>query len=99
MRGIATRLRQWFPCRKFVTENVRRYLGLRRRLTIQNPALRHQSDTNPPVLTPGKQSQAELNLPRGPERVHACSDADTIYVVAKGSGSIDLSRSSRQQSI
>jgi hypothetical protein len=43
--------------------------------------------------------QSELDLPGGAERVNACSYPDAVYVVPGGSGSIDLSRGSRQQSI
>jgi hypothetical protein len=43
--------------------------------------------------------QSELDLPGGTERVDACSYPTAVYVVRGGSGPIDLSRSSRQQSI
>src|SRR4029077_11168739 len=43
--------------------------------------------------------QAELNLPWRPERINTRADSDAIYIVARGSGSVDLSRGSRQQSV
>jgi hypothetical protein len=43
--------------------------------------------------------QPELDLAGGAEQVDACSYPNAVYVVPGGSGSIDLSRGSRQQSI
>jgi len=43
--------------------------------------------------------QPELDLPGGTERVNSRSDPNTVHVVPGRSGSIDLSRGSRQQSI
>ena len=46
-----------------------------------------------------REPQPELQLPGGAERVNACSYPNAVYVVTGGSGPIDLSRGSRQQSI
>ena len=43
--------------------------------------------------------QAEFDLTRRAERVNPRSEAYAIYVVSNGSGSVNLPRSSRQQSV
>jgi hypothetical protein len=44
-------------------------------------------------------TQPKLDLPGRAERVDPGSDPDTVYIVAKGSSSIDLSRSSGEQAV
>jgi hypothetical protein len=44
-------------------------------------------------------TQPEFDLSRRTERVDACSYPNAVYVMPGGSGSIDLSRGSRQQSV